>query len=301
MLAMIALSAAVTLGAADVKNEAWVVVTKRSGVAKPAALEMAKTVSETLSAKGVPNPTDVADLTSCNAKLICLVEAAMKKKVSVLITIETASVLDDVVIHSEALSIEEDGKKISTLDYEGPARQFSADAAKRVDDTFVPAIRATLGIAAAPIVRDAPPPKVVVETPAPEPKPAPVVTPAPPASVASSSSQGLGGAQIAGLAIAGAGVISLGVGIGMGVKALGAVGTQKQLCPPGQPCTNPAAYNSFNEARSAQSTGVIFAVVGGVLVAGGATLFLLNMGSSSVAVTPAASPDGAGVLMTGNF
>src|SRR4051794_23435504 len=156
MLAVVALSAALVLGAAEVKPEAWVVVTKRSGIAKPASMEMAKTIAETLTAKGVPNATEPADLTSCNGRLTCLMEAAAKNKIAVLISVQVASVLEDVVIHAEALSVEEDARKVSTYDYEGPLRQFSADAVQKFDDNFVPAIRSTLGIAAAPIPKEEP-------------------------------------------------------------------------------------------------------------------------------------------------
>jgi hypothetical protein len=303
MLAVIALSAAVVIGAADVKNEAWVVVTKRSGVAKPAALEMAKTVSATLVAKGIPNPTEPADLSSCNAKLLCLIEAAMKQKISVLITIETASVLDDVVIHTEALSVEEDGRKIGAFDYEGPVRQFSADAVKAVDDSFAPAIRSALGIAAAPIAKDVKVSDAIIAAPPPEAKaePEPVAPAPPPAVVAEAPSPGVSTQKVIGWVAAGAGVVSLGVAVGLGVKAMGAAGQQKQLCPAGQPCTNPAAFARFDEARSAQSTAVVFAVVGGVLAAGGATLLLVDFGGSKVALTPTVSSEGAGVVFDGRF
>lgn len=303
MLAVIALSAAVVLGAADVKNEAWVVITKRSGIARPAAMQMARTVADTLAARGVPSSTEPADLTACNAKLVCLVEAALKKKVAVLITIETASVLEDVLIHTEALSIEEDGKKIGSFDFEGPVRQFSADAAKKVDDSFVPAIRSTLGIAAAPVAKEAPPPAdTILAAPQPAPKPDPVAeVPTAPATVTQAPSKGLSTGQVVGIAVAGAGVVTLGSGIAMGIKALGASGQQRQLCPAGQPCTNPAAFNSFNEARSAQSTGLMLAVVGGVLVAGGATLVLVSMGGSHVAVAAAPSSEGGAVFVSGSF
>lgn len=304
MLAVIALSASLFTNAADVKSEAWVVVTKRSGVAKAAALEVGKTVSDTLSANGVPNSTEPGDLTACNAKRVCLIEAALKKKVAVLVTVEVASVLEDVVIHTEALSVEEDGKKVGAFDFEGPVRQFSADAAKVALDSFVPAIRSTLGIAAAPVAKPVEPVKdTIVAAPPPEAKPAPAeVVAAPPPEVARPvASKGLRMSQIAGIAVGAVGVIGLGVGIGMGVKAMGDAGQKNQLCPAGKPCTNPAAYTAFNDARSAQNLAIPFAVVGGVLVAAGATLLLVDFGGGDVHVTPTASPSGAGAALTGSF
>ncbi len=300
MLAVIALSAAVVLSAADVKSEAWVVVSKRSGIARPAALQMAGTVSQTLSGKGVPNATDPADLTACKAKLLCLVEAAMKKKVAVLITIETASVLDEVVIHAEALSVEEDGKRISAFDFEGPLAQFSKDAAKQVDDTFVLEIRTTLGISAAPIVVEPAPAEEIIAEPLPTPEPSAAI--APPTAMSQTPSKSLGTQQLIGIAVAGAGIVSIGIGAGMGIKALGAAAQQKQLCPVGEPCTNPDAYARFDEARTAQSTGIVFTVIGAVLVSGGATLGMLDVGGGSdVQVTPTVSADGAGVHFNGSF
>jgi hypothetical protein len=305
MLTAVALTAALTLGAADAKPEAWVVVTKRSGIAKPATTEFAKTISETLTSKGVPNTTEPADLTSCGGRLMCLLEAAQKKKVSVLVTVEAASVLEDVVIHSDAISIDEDGKKIGAFDYEGPGRAFSADLAKRIDDSFVPAVRSTLGIAAAPIAKaevvkpessvppptEATPPPVVAKTEAPA---VVVEKPAP--------SSGMSGQKIGGIVVAAAGAVGLLVGAGMGGKALGSAGTRSNLCPEGKPCTNPAAFTAYEDSRSAQTIATACTITGAVLVAAGAVLFFVDFGGgASVAAAPAVSGDGAGVVLHGSF
>ena len=303
MIAVVALSAALVLGAADAKNEAWVVITKRSGVAKAATAEFAKTISETLAAKGVPNSTEPTDLTSCNARLVCLIEAGMKKKVTLLVTVEVASVLDDVVIHSEVFSVDEDGKKISTFDYEGAPRAFSADAARHFDDTFVPAIRSSLGIAAAPIAKDAPKeqPKTIAAPP-PEAKPTVAEASVPPPEVVEPASPGMSTQKKIGIGVAAVGAVGLVVAAGMGGSALGSAGTSNSLCPAGSPCTNPAAYTAYDSARSAQTTATVFAVAGGVLLAAGAVLFFVDFGGGdTVAATPAVSTDGAGVLVHGSF
>src|SRR5262249_11382901 len=144
---MLALTVALSmhLGAADMRPEAWVVVTRRSGVARPAALELARTLSAALTQRGVPNPTPPDEAASCNAKVPCLVDLAQKKGVAVLVTVEAGSALDDVVLHCEALSVEEFGKKVSTFDFTGPAKGFAANLNDKVEEFFAPAVRGVLG------------------------------------------------------------------------------------------------------------------------------------------------------------
>src|SRR5438105_1017228 len=120
---LLTLAVSLQLGAAELRPEAWVVVTRRSGVAKPQALDFARAVSTTLAERGVPTPTPVDDATSCAAKVPCLMDLAQKKGVSVLVAVEAGSALDDVVLHVEALSVDEFGKKLATFDFTGPAKE----------------------------------------------------------------------------------------------------------------------------------------------------------------------------------
>ena len=104
------------------------------------------------------------------------------------------------------------------------------------------------------------------------------------------------------IGVAAAGAVSLIVGGAMGGKALGSAGTKNSLCPAGAPCTNPAAFTAYDDARSAQTIGTVFAVAGGVLVAAGVVLFVVDFGGgASVSATPTAGPGGAGVLLHGSF
>ncbi len=307
---MLALTLALSLqlGAAEARPEAWVVVSRRSGVAKPQALDLARTLATALAERGVPTPTPVDDASSCAAKVPCLVDLAQKKGVSVLVAVEAGSALDDVVLHVEALSVEEFGKKLSTFDFTGAPKEFSVNLKDKLEEFFAPSVRNTLGLGS-PVakVEPAPPPKKpeepkpaepapVVEKPA-EPPPAAAVVVAKP-----SDSGGIGPMKIAGIAGMAIGAILLGTSIGFGVNTLGLESQRKALCMPGAQCSDPQAFDLFDRARSSQTVGVTLAVIGGVVAAAGAVLFVLDLGGGSTAtVTPAASSDGMSLALSGTF
>src|SRR5262249_18678842 len=152
------------------------VVTKRSGVTRPQALELARTASSALTDRGVPNPIAPEDASSCNAKLPCLMNMAQKKGVSVLVTLEAGSAPDDVVLHRDALGVEEFGKKLPLFDSTGPAKGFDADVKAKIEEAFAPAVRGVLGTpspapegATPPVPQKPEPPPVAAVEPAPQP------------------------------------------------------------------------------------------------------------------------------------
>lgn len=308
---MLALTLALSLqlGAAEARPEAWVVVTRRSGVARPAALDLARTLSATLTERGVPNPTPADDAGSCNAKVPCLVELAQKKGVSVLVTVEAGSALDDVVLHCEALSVEEFGKKVSTFDFTGPANGFASNLKDKIEEFFAPAVRAVLGVATPvvkapepkptpkPEARPEPKPAVVAEAPKPvePPKPPDVTQPAP-------ATQGMSSLKYAGIVTMGVGAAALITSGVLGILALSANGQRLALCPAGMPCTDPMAYQLYASAGGRQNAGIGLLVAGAVVAAAGAVLFFVDFGgSSSATVTPAASSDGMSLVLSGRF
>jgi hypothetical protein len=304
MLALTVAALSMHLGAAEARPEAWVVVTRRSGVAKPAALDLARTLSAALTERGVPNPTPPDDAGNCNAKVPCLVELAQKKGVSVLITVEAGSALDDVVLHCEALSVEEFGKKVSTFDFTGPANTFAANLKDKVEEIFAPAVRGVLGLATpvakAPEAKPEPTPEakppVVAEAPKPaEPSKPPEVTQAAP-------SEGLTSMKYAGIVAMGVGAAALITSGILGITTLSLNNQRLTLCPAGMACTNPMAYSLYSQAGARQGAAVGMLIAGAVVAAAGAVLFFVDFGGSAPAtVTPAASQDGMSLVLSGRF
>lgn len=304
MLAL-TLAVSVALGAAEARPEAWVVVSRRSGVAKPQALELGRMLTKALVERGVPAPTAVEDASSCAAKVPCLVDLAQKKGVSVLIAVEAGSALDDVVLHVEALSVEEFGKKLATFDFTGPAKDFNAGLKDKVEEFFAPAVRNVLGLGTVAKVEEKkpePPPVAEVKPqPVPEekkPEPAPVAA----VETKASSGGGMTPLKVVGIAAMGVGAILLGTSAGLGVTAMGKTSERRTLCPDNMPCTNPKAFDLYQSAGGLQNAGLVTLGVGLALAAAGAVLFILDLGNdSSATVTPSASSDGMSFVLSATF
>lgn len=71
------------------------------------------------------------------------------------------------------------------------------------------------------------------------------------------------------------GVIALGVATGLLVNA-SSLDHQRHLLCPTNPCTEPAAYDLYARAGTSQNFGVVFAAIGGGLLAAGALLFFFK-------------------------
>ena len=297
---MLALTLAVSLhlGAADARPEAWVVITRRSGVAKPQALDLGRVLGTALNERGVPTPTPVDDATSCNAKVPCLVDLAQKKGVSVLIAVEAGSALDDVVVHVEALSIEEFGKKLATFDFTGSAKDFQGGLKDKVEEFFAPAVRNVLGLGQ-PVAKATPPPEE--KKPEPEPvKPPPPVEekkpePAPIAATETAAESGMGPMKYVGIGALAAGGALLITSMALGINAMSKASQQQSLCPAGMQCHDPMAYDLYSSAGSSQNAGMVTLVTGLVLAAGGAALFLIDFGGGSSRVDPGGKGENPGL------
>lgn len=151
------------------------------------------------------------------------------------------------------------------------------------------------GPAAPPQVVPPPPPTSVAQQPTPPPA-APPTNEAPPAGGSSSL-------KWIGLSVAGAGVIGLGVGAIFGLQASSKWSDAQDQCR-----TNGAtgclagspAYALRDDAQSAATISTIAFIAGGILVAGGATLFLLAPSSKSTAMVRVA-PTIGGLQVDGHF
>lgn len=285
-------------------GETWVVLTRRSGVVAPRALEVAKAVSSQLTASGIPSTLAVEDLTKCNGKKPCLVELGRKKKVPAMVFVEVGTVLDEAFARAEAVSVEEDGKRLGVAEVEGVLEALGESIKARTTISLVPPLRGLLGVAApAPIVKETAAvakPEPVVEAPPPLPEPEPVVVTKP---AEPEGKPFFTGGRIAGLIIAGAGVGTLIASGVFGGSAAGGAGEQARLCPAGQQCSNPAAFKAYNDAAAAQNTSVVLLGVGVGLAAAGVVVMLLPTGtdSPSAAVTMVPVQGGMAASLSGSF
>lgn len=276
--------------------QAWVVLSRRAGITSPKAMAAATEVASKL--KGVPMAAAVEDLTTCKAKRVCLVEAARKKQAAVLVTVEVGSVLDEATLRVEGLSIDEDGKSLGIVEADGTLATLVTKAEPKLAGDFSTTLRTTLGLTPPPQPKVEPPPVVpMVTAPPPEPKKQPEVSPPPvetPVVVAEAKPFFTPG-RIAGVAVAGAGAAALVVGGVFGAQASAGAAKVKMLCPDAQ-CTNPEAFTTYNQAAQSQNLGVALSVAGGVALAAGAVVFLINPGGDAPAASAVVVPVQGGVM-----
>ena len=275
--------------------QAWVVLSRRSGITSPKAMATANEVASKL--KGVPMAAAVEDLTTCKAKRVCLVEAARKKQAAVLVTVEVGSVLDEATLRVEGLSIDEDGKSLGIVEADGTLATLVTKAEPKLAGDFSTTLRSTLGLTPPPQPKVEPPPVVPMVTAQPEPKkpevtqPPPVETPV----VVAEAKPFFTPGRIAGVAVAGAGAAALVVGGVFGAQASAGAAKVKMLCPDAQ-CTNPEAFTTYNQAAQSQNLGVALSVAGGVAIAAGAVVFLINPGAEAPAASAVVVPVQGGVM-----
>ncbi|MER2566591.1 MAG: hypothetical protein ABTQ32_38065 [Myxococcaceae bacterium] len=273
--------------------QAWVVLSRRTGITSPKAMAVATEVASKL--QGVPMAAALEDLSSCKAKRVCLVEAARKKHAAVLVTVEVGAVLDDATLRVEGLSIDEDGKSLGVIEADSPLAGLVAKAEPKLAGEFSTTLRTTLGLTPPPQPKVEPPPVVpMVTAPPPEPKPEVVPAPVTPVVVAEAKPFFTPG-RIAGVAVAGAGAAALVVGGVFGAQASAGAAKVKMLCPDAQ-CTNPEAFTTYNQAAQSQNLGVALSVAGGVALAAGAVVFLINPGGEAPAASAVVVPVQGGVM-----
>jgi hypothetical protein len=103
----------------------------------------------------------------------------------------------------------------------------------------------------------------------------------------------------------GVGAVGLGVAVGTGVAMASNVNLRNQLCPPGTPCANPAAYSADHTARVDQAAMFVSGGIGLAALGAGAGLLVMSRGKPSapshVALTPIVGPTRAGLGLRGTF
>jgi hypothetical protein len=272
-------------------NDVWVVVTSRSGVPAPRALETARAVSAALVKANVPSATPVEDLTSCKGKKPCLVAKGKAKGVPAMVLVEVGVVLGDGVGQVEAVSVEEFGKKVVGAQVEGPGDALSGLLVEKTSSVLVAPLKDLLGLKAVPVVvKPVEPPKPVeVVKPVEPPPPAPPVVvaevfPPPPmpanevvAPLEPATPAFLTLPRIIGMAAAGVGLIGVVLGsVFLGEAASASRAIDAACGPTRDPCASLTANQAYARGYQAQSVGLPMLIGGGAVAIAGAVLFLLN-------------------------
>jgi hypothetical protein len=302
-------------------SSGYVVLSKRSGVATPRALEVAAAVQQRLVAGGVPL-SEVEDATSCKGKKVCLVALGRQKHALSMVLVEVGAVLDDAIARVELISVEEDGRSLAVVKHEGPLRTLSEDVGGKVSAMLLQPLRQLHGIKDAeplvepPVVKADPlpppppqppqqtePEKQVekpVEHPVEKPVEQPVAVEATPAATTSFS-----GARIAALAIAGVGVGTLVGALVQGVRSGGYGKLRDGTCAGADPCTDRYGVAYANASAQTAQTAVILSVTGAALVVVGATVFLIDLAAAKPTSTPVVAivpvPGGAVLGLAAHF
>ncbi|MDX2012509.1 MAG: hypothetical protein SFW67_20090 [Myxococcaceae bacterium] len=290
---MIALALAALVSTSSAATpQAWLVLSRKSGVATPKALATVGEIQALL--VGVPTVGTPEDLSSCKGKKVCVIDAARKKNVPVVVSIEVGAVLKDGTLRIEALSVEEDGRQLAVAEADGPTDALVAKVAPTIRGSFSEALRKALGLTPPPTPKVDPPPTApLVVAPPPEVKVDPSPAPAPAATpVVTQPAEGPGfftGGRIAGLAAAGVGVALVVVGGIFGAQAASGSARVKELCPMSV-CTNPEAFTTWSDAKRAESTSLVMTIAGAVMAAGGAVIFFLNPGGDALAASALVLP-----------
>jgi len=291
-------------------NDAWVVVTSRSGVPSARALETARAISAALVKASVPSATPVEDLTSCKGKKPCLLAKGKAKGVSAMVLVEVGVVLGDGVGQLEAISVDEFGKKIAGAQVDGPSDALSGLLVEKTSGSLVVPLKELFGLnkPPAPVVVVQPKPVEIVK-PVEPPLPAPPVVvaevlPPPPmpanevvAPVNPQSPSFFTMPRIIGLAAAGVGLIGVVLGsVFLGEAASASRAIDAACGGTRDPCSSLTANQAYARGYQAQGVGVPMLITGGAIAIAGAVLFLLNpqpAAPSSPAVSFMLLPGGA--------
>jgi hypothetical protein len=272
-------------------SDAWVVVTSRTGVPAPRALETARAISAALAKAGVPSATPVEDLTTCKSKKPCLVAKGKAKGLAAMVLVEVGVVLGDGVAQVEAISIEEFGKKLAGAQVEGGGDALMGLLVEKTTTVLIEPLKDLLGIkpppapvqVVKPVAPPPVPPVVVAEVLPPPPMPAnEVVVP-----VEASKPAFLTTSRIIGMAAAGVGLIGVVFGsVFLGEAASASRAIDAACSATRDPCTSLTANQAYARGYQAQGVGVPMLVTGGAVALAGVVLFLLN--PQPAAATPSA-------------
>lgn len=159
-----------------------VVVSRQDGVSQTLSKAHLAATVQVLTAKGLTVTQPPIDALSCAGKRPCLVSLMRGQRIPVLVTVELAGVLDEVVVFVEALSLEEDGRRLLRVETKSeggkvaPLADVLPPLADAIQTYLKPVEVAAAKPAPAPVTPPTPPAALVPAEPAPTtaaPAPAP--------------------------------------------------------------------------------------------------------------------------------
>ncbi len=265
----------------------WVVLSRRQGVAQPAAAAQLATVRDALVVGPDIASQAVGDLSKCQRKLPCLVKEARARGATLLVTVESARVVDEAVVKVDLLLVEEDGRKVESFVAEGPSATILEVLGEKTRAVMAPAVRRAAGI----------PDPVVAPVPAPPPvtPPAPVASAAPPLVIAPAPPPANAGGSFVRWVPGLVGVAAAGAGVG---TFLSAASERDRLSAGGL---------LSSEVRPLVEAGKLKETLGlGLMVGGGAAvvtslIWVLAAPSAPATVTVAPNASGGTLVVGGTF
>ncbi len=259
---------------------AWVALARRQGIAATTANERLAELEAQLAAARVPLAA-AGDVTSCQRKLACIVKAARARGAQWVVIVEVARVLEQEIVKLDVVSVEEDGRRLASAIYDGPAAQAREGMAEQVKAKVLPALAPLIPAApppAAPPPAPAPAPEekpdpvvIAPATPAPQPVPAPVIVTEPPPPPKHGFDL-----RVPGFIAAALGVGGLGTAVALGVLTLQQSSVYSERCGMLAQCNDTAALRAYDRAATFQDAGLAAAVTGAALLAAGLVLIFLG-------------------------
>jgi hypothetical protein len=297
------LSLLVALALAAQTHDVAVIETRRSGVSKKESAALVQLVADEL-VKGGVRAAVVEAASNCQGKRQCLSAVGQKLGVAVLVTVETASVLDEVTVRVESISVDEDGKRLGVFDYTGDLTKKGVIAPKIA--ALIPLMERVVTVKKVEPVAVKPVETVVIkpaDSIAVKPAEPIVVKQVDPSSMKSADpivieKKGatvekpfFNSTRTIGAIVGGLGVAALGTGFAFLGMASGKSKEIDGYCGGDAARTNctPDAITKYAEAQSQQTIGIGLAAGGGAALVTGALLLLLGGDSESTPVPVALS------------
>ncbi len=137
--------------------EVVVVESRRSGLARKPAHTAVETVTAELVKNGVKATSILENEPGCKGKKPCLLAMGKRAQALVVVTLEMVNVLGEVSMRIEALSIEEEGRRVGVADYAGPLNK--TEQIGEAVRTLLPGLEELVAVAKkpAPVAVVAPP------------------------------------------------------------------------------------------------------------------------------------------------
>ena len=260
-------------------SDITVIEARRSGVNVKDSQSVVQFVAAELVKAGFRAEAMFKGVPSCQGKKPCLLAFGKKLKVPVLVTVESVAVLEDATVRIEAMSIEEDGKRLGVTTHNGVLSNREGIALRvrelipglekvvtmqKPEEPVKPPVVAPVVVA--PVVKPVEPPVVITE-------------PQPTEKTPFFTNQ-----RVAGAVVGVTGVALLAAGAAFGFEALRedkAIDTACGGAANRGTCMNEEATRAYSRAKLNEGLGIGLAAGGGAAVVTGVILFLTGGARSS--------------------